>query len=119
MGRDKQFPLDDTQKRNAAELLARVNFFLGLLRIKDAKVSSGYRPSAINKAAGGAARSGHITCEAVDIHDPDGSIGLLIMNNLDIMEECGLYLEHLDYTKGWIHLSTRKPASGNRIFRPY
>lgn len=127
MGRDKEYPLERIQYINAANLLARVNYFLGMLRIKDVKMTSGYRPGKYNKIAGGSARSGHISCEAIDIADSDGSIGLLIMNNLDLMEECGLYLEHLDYTvkkddsgkvlSKWIHLQTRKTQ--NRIFKPY
>ena len=117
MGREKEYPLDKVHYFNAANLLARVNYFLGLLRIKDVKMTSGYRPGRFNKVAGGSARSGHISCEAIDIADTDGSIGLLIMNNLDLMEECGLYLEHLDYTPGWVHLQTRKTQ--NRVFKPY
>jgi hypothetical protein len=118
MGRDKIYPINDKQRANAIDLLVRVHYLFGLLRIKDFKLTSGYRPGSFNKVAGGAARSGHISCEAIDIADPDGSIDLLIMNNLNVLEECGLYLEHPDATPGWSHLQTRQPLSGNRVFRP-
>lgn len=34
------------------------------------------------------------------------------------LEEYDLYREHPDYTPGWTHLTTRRPPSGHRTFKP-
>lgn len=117
MGRDKDFPLDMLQTRNMAELLSRVNWLLGILN-KKTFVTSGYRPSAINKTIGGAKMSTHTMCAGIDLHDPDNSIGKFLKNNIRFLEEVNLYLENPDFTKGWAHLQTRKTKSGNRVFNP-
>jgi hypothetical protein len=121
MGRDKEYPLDVLQAQNAAELLARVNWLFGSLEIH-AKVSSGYRPSAINKKIGGAKMSTHAVCAGIDIIDPYGFLAAKMLDHLDLLEECGLWLEDPRYTKsknshgGWIHLDLRKRK--NRVFIP-
>lgn len=119
MGRDKDYPLDMLQARNMATLLSRVNWLLGTLGIK-AKVSSGYRPSAINSSVKGAKSSAHLSCEAVDLVGVDFAREL--HRNPLLLEEADLYLEHPDYTTGkstrWSHLQIRKTKSGNRVFIP-
>lgn len=115
MGRDKDFPLDIQQARNMADLLARVNYLFAILKI-NARVSSGYRPSAINKTIGGAKMSTHTVCAGIDVFDHDGSIGKTLRTNVKLLEEVGLWLESPDYTKGWVHLDTRKRK--NRVFIP-
>ena len=124
MNRDKDFPIDIHQARNAADLLSRVNYLFGRLNLH-APVSSGYRPSAINEAANGAKKSAHITCEAIDLLDQYGKIGTLLRLRTDLLEECGLYLENPDYTVKtnkdgtkifWVHLQCRPTKS--RIFIP-
>jgi hypothetical protein len=117
MGREKLYPLTKEQLENACDLLAAVHYLMGLLGIEEFKLSSGYRPSHYNKAAGGAARSGHLTCEAIDISDPGNEIGKKILERLDLLEKCGLYLEDISYTENWLHLQIR-PTS-RRVFRPY
>ena len=81
MGRDKEFPLDMLQARNMADLLSRVNWLFGKLNIKS-KVSSGYRPSAINKKIGGAKMSTHTLCAGIDIVDSNKHIADLLRDNL-------------------------------------
>jgi hypothetical protein len=82
-------------------------------------VSSGWRPVAINAATpGAAARSLHITCEAVDIYDPEGELDDWCMQHTTLLADVGLYLEHPAATKGWCHLQTRAPRSSNRVFYP-
>lgn len=115
MGRDKDFPLDMLQALNMADLLSRVNHLFGTQKI-NAKVSSGYRPSAINKKIGGAKMSTHTVCAGIDIYDHDGSIGKMLKNNVKLLEEYGLYLENPEYTKGWVHLDTKKRK--NHVFIP-
>lgn len=115
MGRDKEFPLDMLQAQNAADLLARINWLLGTLKIK-AKVSSGYRPTAINKSIGGAKMSTHTVCAGIDLYDPDGMLAAKMLDHLDLLEQCGLWLENPKYTKNWVHLDTKQRK--NRVFNP-
>lgn len=115
MGREKEYPLDMLQAQNAADLLSRVNWLLGSLEIH-AKVSSGYRPSAINKRIGGAKMSTHTVCAGIDLYDEGGRLAALMLDHLDLLESCGLWLENPRETIGWIHLDT-KPRK-NRVFNP-
>jgi uncharacterized protein YcbK (DUF882 family) len=115
MGRDKDFPLDMRQAINMADLLSRVNHLIATFKIST-RVTSGYRPSAINKNIGGAKMSTHTVCAGIDLLDTQGEIGKMLKSNVKILEEYGLYLESPDHTKGWIHLDTK--ARKNRIFIP-
>jgi hypothetical protein len=120
MGRDKDFPLDMLQARNMADLLSRVNHLLASIK-RTAKVSSGYRPSSINKSIGGAKMSTHTLCAGIDLHDHDRSLGKLLQSNPKLLEDHGLWLEHPNYTVnkngyGWVHLDIKKRK--NRIFIP-
>lgn len=115
MGREIDNPIDKTQSFNMADLLLRVNYLLGRLNIST-KVTSGYRPPNINASVGGAKKSLHMACSAVDLLDKDGSLAKLLMNNLKLLEEAGLWLESPEHTKGWVHLDT-KPRK-NRVFIP-
>lgn len=92
---------------------------LNILREKWGKpmtITSGYRPGRYNTAAGGARNSAHLTCEAVDIADADGSLKKYLLKNLDLLEKAGLWMEHPDRTPSWCHLQTR--AVKNRVFNP-
>lgn len=115
MGREKEFPLDMLQAQNAAELLARINWLFGTLKLKP-KVSSGYRPSAYNSSIGGAKMSTHTVCAGIDLHDPDGMLAAKMLDHLDLLEECGLWLENPQYTKNWVHLDMKQRK--NRVFNP-
>jgi len=81
-------------------------------------VSSGYRSPEQNAAAGGAKKSNHMACLAADFHDADGKLDEWCMANLNVLEECGLWLEHPDATKNWTHVQVVPPKSGNRVFKP-
>jgi hypothetical protein len=121
-GRDRDYPLDSELEQNLTRLLDAVN----KIRKEWGKplvVTSGYRPGHFNKSARGAKKSAHMTCEAVDFHDPDGAFGKWCLANLKLLEEAGLYMESPIYTheppaKRWIHLQIRAPKSGNRVFIP-
>lgn len=123
MGREKEFPLDMQQAQNAADLLARVNYLFGRLNLH-AKVSSGYRPCAINKTIGGAKLSTHTVCKGIDFVDVYGKIAILLLKRLDLLEECGLWIENPQYTTKeidgkmvyWIHLDSKERK--NRVFNP-
>jgi hypothetical protein len=117
MGRDKLFPLSSELEANLHKLLGAINKF----REKYGHplfVSSGYRPGFFNAAAGGAKKSNHMICLAVDFKDPYGTLDAFCMENPDILEDCGLWQEHPDSTPGWCHLQAVPPRSGNRVFRP-
>jgi uncharacterized protein YcbK (DUF882 family) len=117
MGREVSNPLTPELTRNLDNLLISLN----KLRAhwgKPLVVTSGYRPAEFNKKAGGAKSSSHMTCEACDFRDSDGSLDKFLLENQQVLIDCGLYLEHPDATPGWCHVQTRPPKSGNRVFRP-
>lgn len=115
MNRDKEFPLDMLQAQNMAELLSKVNYLFGRLNLH-AVVSSGYRPSAINKKIGGAKLSTHTVCAGIDLADKDGMIAAKMLDNVDLLKEIGLYLENPKETIGWVHLDTK--TRKNTVFNP-
>ena len=125
-GRDKQAPLTPEMEQNLTRLIEAASVVREAFG-KVLHVSSGYRPASINQSVGGAAKSAHQSCEAVDLVDTDGFFANWCLNNLDILEKAGLYLEDPRYTGifnskgertgGWTHLQTR-PTS-RRIFIPY
>ena len=120
MGRDKQFPADYTKEvsDNIDKLLIPLNKFREAYG-KAMTVSSGWRPPSINASTPGAAkRSNHMLGLACDFKDTDGSLDKWCMDNLKLLEQFGLYLEHPDSTPGWCHLQCISPKSGNRVFKP-
>lgn len=117
MGRDVRFPLTPELKKNALYLLdkiAHLETFFGERLI----LTSGYRPSQINKLVPGAApHSTHQSCEGIDLHDTNGGeLSEFLMSNLDLLKKLGLYMEATESAKDHIHLQTRPPKSGKRVF---
>lgn len=103
-----------------SEMLARIN-----VNVAQVRVTSGWRPLAHNKAIGGSDKSHHIYCRAIDLWDPDKSIGRRSEQNIEAMRELGLYMESLKKThegsepsKWWAHYQIVAPRSGNIIFLP-
>lgn len=118
MGRDKQYPLDGILEVNLEKLLKAVNKFRAVYG-KPMRVSSGYRPAAINATVKGAAKkSNHMKCLAVDFVDRSGKLAEYCLKNLKLLEEFGIWLEDPAFTKGWVHMQVVPPRSGNRIFKP-
>ncbi len=81
----------------------------------------GYRtPGSRTGAAGSSHRSG----EGVDDYDPADDLDAWLDGFEDgkggnsMLEKHHLYREHPSATKGWCHLTTRAPRSGNRTFLP-
>lgn len=116
MGRDTEYPPSTQQLGNLVKLLAALNKFRSAYA-RPMNVTSGYRPGRYNKAAGGARKSAHLTLEACDFADPTGGLAAFCIQNLKLLEECGLWMESPTKTKGWVHLQTR-PVPGKRIFLP-
>ena len=82
-------------------------------------ISSGWRPSAVNKAIANAAkRSNHMIGNACDVYDPDGALDHWCEVNLIELVRIGLWLESPASTVGWCHLQRVPPRSGHRIFYP-
>ena len=108
-----------------AERLSRLEVSLGKLPFV---MSSGYRTAQANSAAGGAANSHHLSGRAADFVDNDGELALFCLCNEDLLVHFGLWFEHPLYTRRrgpsgkwavrWLHLQSKAPVSGTRMFRP-
>ena len=113
----------DEVKVNAGILLARVNALLHDCAMIEAaaipKVNSGWRPASYNATVPNAAvKSMHITGQAIDLADPDGDLDDYLFRHQDVLGDHGLWMEHPLATKGWCHLQSTPPRSGNRVFIP-
>ena len=123
MGRDLQYPLTKEMEANLEQLIKAVNAIRAAYG-KPMYVSSGYRPGAFNSAAGGAKKSAHMICKAVDFKDPNGELDKWCDQNQDLLESLGLWQEHPEATKGWCHLDINirpikdRPGCGKRQFKP-
>jgi len=111
--------LTPQDEENAVDLLARVNTLLRTLcPSKSFTVTSGWRPALHNIHIGGAKRSRHIICQAVDLRDLDGDLGSLLAKNRDLLQSLGLAIENPSCTPTWVHIQHPPPRSGNIIFLP-
>lgn len=83
-------------------------------------MSSGWRPAAVNDATCNAsASSKHISARACDLRDTaDRALARWCLNNLDVLEEIGLWMENPQWTPTWVHLQTLPPGSGKRVYIP-
>jgi len=106
-------------KDNAVVLLNKVNQLLQELKIFDVKVSSGFRPSAVNaKVKGAAKKSLHMSGRAVDIQDPENKIAHKILANPDILKKYDLWMEDISKTPNWLHLDNgTRTERALRIFK--
>jgi len=133
MSRDHLYPDEyNVGVRTCSEMIVeKVNSLLAVLEAEGVKlevnprtgsiVSSGWRPQQINGQVKGAAiRSKHITGQACDLYDPEGELDDFLMSEKGqrVLTSLGLWLEHPSATKGWSHVQTVPPKSGNRIFYP-
>lgn len=66
--------------------------------------------------------SRHLSGDAADLVDSqDQRLAKFCLDNLDLLERLGLYMEDPSRTKSpsaWVHLQRIPPASGNRVFMP-
>lgn len=116
MGRDVEFPLSAQLETNLAhtlEVMNKIRYAYG----KPMSVSSGYRPGHYNTDAHGAKGSAHLSCEACDFGDGDGSLDKWCQANKPLLISLGLRLESVAHTPGWCHLDTRY-RSGDPEFIP-
>ena len=114
----KESEVDIVIKRNLEDLIRKVNA-LGYQppMIASSCLRSIKDQQRINPKAMG---SSHLYGCAIDIADPDGKLAqwLLSIEGQRKLVECGLWMEDPKYTKGWVHLQTYMPKSGNRYFIP-
>lgn len=110
----------DSIRANAAELLARVNALIEDCPLdKTPAITSGWRPQSYNATVPNAAPySKHITGQAIDLSDPEGELDDFLLKNPKVLIRHKLWMEHPLATKGWCHLQSIPPKSGNLIFYP-
>lgn len=126
--RAKSAELTEEVVANAEVTIELINkFFIAMsIDISSLKVSSGFRPSAVNKSVGGAKKSGHTIGFAIDFHDIDGNLDAVISSDKgqEELKRLGLWQEHPADTNGWCHLDriTRavkdRPSCKIRQFKP-
>lgn len=116
MGRDVRWPPTEEMRKDAEEIVRRANLLLeafGEFRT----VRSGYRPPAVNAVTPGASlHSKHLTCQAIDIEDHDGSLDAWCLEHSSILASLGLWQESPKNTPTWAHVQSIAPASGHRVF---
>lgn len=105
-GRDKKYPIDSDQERNMNVIIQKANALLD--RFGEYRAcTSGYRPAELNSAVVGASKtSKHIRCLAIDLEDIDGRLKKFILDNVQILEELGLWMEDPEKTKTWVHIQS-------------
>lgn len=115
--------ITDLEKRkqytqNAEELLEKIHKLHAEVKL-DFIMNSGARLVDYNAKVGGAAKSLHLTHQAIDLSDREGLIDLFAHENPGFLQEIGLWHEHGMYTKNWAHFQSVPPKSGKITFIPY
>lgn len=122
MGRHKSYPLTEEEATNLGRLWHRVNQLCSKLSAAGFgptfTVSSGYRPGHYNTKEGGAKSSAHLSCEAVDLVDPNGKLDVWLEAHENLLEGLKLSREHSDNTNGWVHVDIRQRSGRYRTFKP-
>lgn len=62
--------------------------------------------------------SKHISGQAIDIFDPNQELQHWLSNNVEALEDLGLYCEDFSATPTWTHIQSTPPKSGKRFFLP-
>lgn len=105
-------------RTNLGKTVEAVNKLLADLKVTSVVINSGFRTVKANVAAGGSRFSAHCQGLALDLQDKNGDLYRLCSVNIPLMKKHGLYMESNPPTIGWLHLTIRRPASGNTIFKP-
>lgn len=120
-GRAKLEDLDEETQANIKVLHERINK-LRKAYGKPIRVNDGYRrPKDTPK--NGANKSNHLIGAAIDLDDDDyGTLWKWTLENLELMQEIGLWMEDPRWTHGkigtWMHYSIFPPKSHKRIYVP-
>jgi hypothetical protein len=119
--RDLEYSSDWTNEieLQAQVTIKRANQLLVAFGDENRVVTSGWRPPEVNANIPGAAKfSRHMTGQAIDIEDHEGDLDEWCLAHPEVLVTLGLWQEHPAATKGWCHLQTVPPKSGNRVFYP-
>jgi len=126
---DKPHPTE--YNLNALTLLYRVNNLIAAF-VTDTRTILQNNPATGNQISGsksgdggfrlptsttGSSKSAHKLGMAIDLVD-HGELDKWLDENPDVLIKYDLYREASVSTPGWCHLSTRKPLSGKRTFKP-
>lgn len=102
-------------EQNADRLAVKINALL-LLFGETRRLSSGFRDMLSNKALPNASPfSRHMTGEAADIEDTNGTLGKWALAHPDALANVGLWCEPLRLTPTWLHVQTVPVPGGARI----
>lgn len=127
MGRDKQYPSEYSEeiKNNATILLEKVNALLLDLGIKEAEVSSGWRPAVVNAGIANAAKKSlHMLGKAIDIvDDKNQTLCKAILTKPELLKKYNIWMEDPASTIGkntnWCHIDIGTRSDRPlRIFKP-
>lgn len=100
---------------NAIETARRVSMLL-ILFGESRKLTSGFRdPETNRKTPGAAPQSRHLTGEAADIDDSNGTLKKWVLEHQKSIEQCGLWCEPLHMTPTWLHVQTAKTPNTERV----
>lgn len=118
----RKYPTDPIIDSNLKTLCERLNIIRKAYG-KPMIVTSGLRSNKqqqelIKAGKSTATKSKHLAGLAADIADPDKELAKWCLENVKILEQAGLWLEHPDYTPNWVHFQASPPRSGNRFFIP-
>lgn len=101
---------------NLSDLLTKINIIRKAYN-KPMVVTSGYRTVENELKHGRSGKSDHCKCKAVDIYDPDKALAKWCHEHEDLLIQTGLWIEHTNYTRNWVHFTTTKKSK--LFFIPY
>lgn len=114
-------------QHNLEELLKRINQIRTAYNIP-MTVTSGYRSlqhhleiysrKGITDRSKIPMQSRHLYGQAVDIADADGKLKAWVLQNVNLLEDIGLWCEDFNATPTWCHFQIVSPKSGKRFFLP-
>lgn len=120
----------EAQAKNLGALVRALNE-IGQFYPDPVIVVAGLRTPERNLAVGGVKNSPHLTGEAVDLEDKDYKLSKFLLNNLELLERVGLYMENpfcctsktntkvfngKTFMNNWIHLQIRVASA--TVFNP-
>lgn len=119
----------DEIRANAEGLIPKVNALLERMEADGVPIEddentgspshSGWRSKVVNEHTANAAdHSRHLDGHADDLKDPQRALATWAVNNLDVLEELGLYIEDPRWCPTWLHVQDVPPGSGHRCYIP-
>ena len=116
---------DGSLEKNALKTVAMISELASLANFEIKDITSGWRPTWLNKQIGGSPTSKHVYAQAIDVSDETKEFGTWLINNVALLKSRGWAIESLSIThagddlkKYWVHCQQILPPSGNVIFSP-